>query len=96
LPITLIKVHRPHHKQRNPQHIRRAVRAEIHKGRKMQGRRLISVKEAAKLLNVSVHTLYSLVSERRIPFVKLGRRTEFDIRDLDTWIEKNKTRQQEF
>lgn len=61
----------------------------------MLDRRLINVKEAAKLLNVSVHTLYSWVSQRRIPFVKLGRRTEFDMKDLEEWIEENKTRQQE-
>jgi len=54
------------------------------------------VKEAAKLLNISVHTVYSWVSQRRIPFVKLGRRTEFDIKDLEDWIEKNKTSEQEF
>jgi len=59
-------------------------------------RRLIDVKEAAKLLNISVHTVYSWVSQRRIPFVKLGRRTEFDIKDLEDWIEKNKTSEQEF
>ena len=62
----------------------------------MLDRRLIDVKEAAKLLNISVHTVYSWVSQRKIPFVKLGRRTEFDIKDLENWIEKNKTSEQEF
>ncbi len=37
-----------------------------------------------------------LVSQRKIPFVKCGRRTEFDIKDLDAWIEKNKTSEQKF
>jgi len=60
----------------------------------MSERRLLSVRETAKILGISIHTLYSWVSQRRITFVKCGRRTEFDIRDLDTWIEKNKTRQQ--
>ena len=35
--------------------------------------RLMSVKEAAKYLGVSGHTLYQMVSQRRIPYVKVGR-----------------------
>jgi len=54
------------------------------------------VKEAARMLGISIHTLYSWVSQCKIPFVKCGRRTEFDIKDLDAWIEKNKTSEQEF
>lgn len=72
------------------------VQVELHEGHQVLDRRLIDVKEAAKLLNISVHTVYSWVSQRRIPFVKLGRRTEFDIKDLEDWIEKNKTSEQEF
>lgn len=72
------------------------AQVELSKGFKMLSRRLISVKEAAKMLGISIHTLYSWVSQRKIPFVKCGRRTEFDIKDLDAWIEKNKTSEQEF
>jgi len=72
------------------------VQVELHEGHQVLDRRLIDVKEAAKLLNISVHTVYSWVSQRRIPFVKLGRRTEFDTKDLEDWIEKNKTSEQEF
>jgi len=50
------------------------------------------VKEAARMLGISAQTLYFWASQRRIPFVKCGRRTEFDIKDLEEWIEKNKTR----
>jgi len=55
-------------------------------------KRLLSVKEAARMLGISAQTLYFWASQRRIPFVKCGRRTEFDIKDLEEWIEKNKTR----
>ncbi len=61
----------------------------------MSERRLLSVRETAKILGISIHTLYSWVSQRKIPFVKCGRRTEFDTKDLDVWIERNKTRQRE-
>ena len=52
-------------------------------------RRLINVTEAAEYTGLSVHTLYAMVSQRRIPFVKVGRLTKFDLRLLDEWIAKN-------
>jgi len=62
----------------------------------MLSKRLLNVKEAARLLNISPNTLYSWVSQKRIPFVKLGRKTGFDPKDLEEWIEKHKIRQNEF
>jgi len=53
-------------------------------------KRLLNIGETAKYLNVSVNTIYSWVCQRRIPFVKLGRRLLFDIEDLDRWIESQK------
>ncbi|MBN1520634.1 MAG: helix-turn-helix domain-containing protein [Spirochaetales bacterium] len=41
-------------------------------------RRLISVKEAAELLNLSKSTIYKMVKERRLEFRKLGSRVLFD------------------
>ncbi len=52
-------------------------------------RRLLNVQEAAEYTGLSVHTLYTWVSQRRIAFVKLGRLTKFDTRLLDDWIAKN-------
>ncbi len=52
-------------------------------------RRLISVQETAEYTGLSVHTLYTMVSQRRIPFVKMGRLTKFDLKLLDDWIAKN-------
>ena len=51
--------------------------------------RLISIQEAAEYTALSVHTLYTMVSQRRIPYVKAGRRTMFDVGLLDEWIAKN-------
>jgi len=50
------------------------------------GNRLITVKEAAVYTGLSPDTLYTMVSQRRIPFVKVGRLTKFDRGLLDTWI----------
>jgi len=52
--------------------------------------RLVTVREAADYLSVSVSTLYGWVWQRRIPFVKVGRALRFDLDDLRVFIEGNK------
>lgn len=51
--------------------------------------RLLDIQQVATYTGLSVHTLYTMVSQRRIPFVKVGRLTKFDLRLLDEWIAKN-------
>ena len=52
-------------------------------------RRLVSIREAAAYTGLSPHTLYTMVSQRRIPYVKVGRLTKFDIGLLDAWIKQH-------
>ncbi|MCH8040556.1 MAG: helix-turn-helix domain-containing protein [Nitrospinae bacterium] len=52
-------------------------------------RQLISIQEAAKYTGLSPHTLYTMVSQRRIPYVKLGGKLLFDLALLDQWIKQN-------
>jgi excisionase family DNA binding protein len=52
-------------------------------------KRFLDVKEAAEYLGLAESTLYTMVSERRIPFTKMGRRTKFDRGKLDPWIHSN-------
>ncbi|BCA55950.1 hypothetical protein W02_30900 [Nitrospira sp. KM1] len=52
-------------------------------------RRLLGMREMADIIGISVHTLYTMVSQRRIPFVKVGRLTKFDRQALDNWIEEH-------
>ena len=49
-------------------------------------RRLISIRDAADYMGLSRHTLYTMVSQRRIPYVKVGRLVKFDVGLLDEWI----------
>ena len=49
-------------------------------------RRLLDIKEVADYTGLSVHTLYTMVSQRRIPYVKMGRLTKFDREEIDKWI----------
>ncbi|MFH0813132.1 MAG: helix-turn-helix domain-containing protein [Pseudomonadota bacterium] len=53
-------------------------------------KRLIDIKEASEYLDLTVNTLYSWVSQRKIRFVKVGRLTKFDLRDIDRFIEESK------
>ena len=52
-------------------------------------RRLITIQEAAEYTGLSPHTLYTMVSQRRVPFVKVGRLVKFDVELLDKWIKQN-------
>jgi len=58
----------------------------------MMEKRLLNIKEASEYLGVKENTLYCWVSQKKIPYVKLGRRTLFDIEDLNKFIEENKIR----
>lgn len=50
--------------------------------------RLVSIQDCSVYMGLSVHTLYTMVSQRRIPFVKVGRLVKFDLALLDAWIVK--------
>ena len=52
-------------------------------------KRFLSIEETAEYTGLSVNTLYKMVSHRRIPFVKMGRLTKFDVELLDAWIKQN-------
>ncbi len=52
-------------------------------------KRLLTVKEASEYLGISVNTLYSWVSQKKIDYVKMGRLTKFDLRVIDKYIENN-------
>jgi len=45
--------------------------------------------ETAEYTGLSVHTLYKMVNQRRIPYVKVGSRLKFDIGLLDGWLKQN-------
>lgn len=47
---------------------------------------LLTLRQAAAYMGLSVHTLRQWVSQRRIPFVKLGRAVRFNPADLAAFI----------
>jgi excisionase family DNA binding protein len=51
---------------------------------------LLTIREAANLLRLSVSGLRRLQRQRRIPFIKLGGSIRFDRRDLANFLNKNR------
>ena len=47
---------------------------------------LMSVDETAEMLGIAKATVYKYVSERRIPFVKIGARVLFERTAMTQWI----------
>ena len=54
----------------------------------LDSNRLLTAEEVSRLLRVPKSTVYELARTRRIPFLKVGRRTLFDRRLLRQWIEQ--------
>jgi excisionase family DNA binding protein len=52
-------------------------------------KRLLTIKETSEYLGISVNTLYSWVSQKKIDYVKIGRLTKFDLKVIDKFIENN-------
>ncbi len=53
--------------------------------------RLLTVKQAAVYLNATIWFVRTLAWSGRIPYVRFGRRILFDIKDLDEFIEQEKS-----
>lgn len=66
----------------------REIRQEIVSETSKDG--LVDIAEAARILSVSVSTLYGWVWQRRIAFVKMGRALRFEPTALRQFIEKNR------
>lgn len=52
-------------------------------------KKLITVNELSEMIGIKVNTLYIWVSQKRIPYVKVGRLTKFDLQAIDGWIKEN-------
>jgi excisionase family DNA binding protein len=50
---------------------------------------LLSLREGSKELKLSIHTLRAWTYQKRIPFVRLGRRVLLRREDLEDLVKKN-------
>ena len=67
-----------------------AVNGEVHAAPQALSEPLLTADEVAALLRVPRSTVYELTRTRRLPHVKLGRRTLFVRVDLDAWVMANR------
>ena len=51
---------------------------------------LLTVTEVAELLRLTPKGVYSLIENRRIPFVKVSNRVRFFESDVISWLRKNR------
>ncbi len=59
-------------------------------------KRLININELSEYIDLSISTIYSWVSQRRIPFLKVGRLTKFDLESINEWIEEKRVKEKKF
>ena len=48
--------------------------------------RFYNITELSEYLGVKVNTLYSWISEKRIPYIKVGRLVRFDKNKIEEWL----------
>jgi len=53
--------------------------------------RLLDVREAADLLNISIPFIYRAVREKRLPVTRIGRALRFDQASLERFVTRNTT-----
>jgi excisionase family DNA binding protein len=53
--------------------------------------RLLTANEVAKILNISQSKVYSLMSERKIPTITIGKNVRVSIEDLEKFLAMNRS-----
>lgn len=51
---------------------------------------MLTVRDVAALLRMPVKSIYSMVDQRRIPVIRLGRSLRFLRSDVVTWLSKHR------
>lgn len=74
--------------------VRKVLSEEPKPNNQPKNDRIFIIKEAAEFTNLSVPTLYGLVSQRSIPFSKKGKRLYFSEVELIDWIKQGRRKTQ--
>ena len=51
--------------------------------------KLLTVKDVSAITGLAPDTIYKMVSQRRIPFTKVGKLVKFDQATLDAWLKQH-------
>lgn len=52
-------------------------------------KRLLTIAELSEFLRTPIGTIYHWISQKRIPYVKLGRSVRFDPEQVNLWVKEN-------
>ena len=52
-------------------------------------RKLLNIEELSEHLGITVNTAYSWVSQKKVPYIKVGRLVRFDMDKINEWVEQN-------
>lgn len=52
--------------------------------------RYLSPQELSQYLGIAIQTVYEWTSQRRVPYIKLGRLVKFDQREIDEWMKRQR------
>jgi excisionase family DNA binding protein len=56
---------------------------------------MLNVHELSKELGISESGIYQWISQRKIPFVKIGRTVRFDPEEISKWLSEKKINSQD-
>jgi len=65
---------------------------ELDLNQKVSNERLLNIKEASEFLNLAQQTIYGFTSQRKMPFIKKGKKLYFNRIDLEKWLNQDKER----
>lgn len=67
-----------------------AERCEINRSPAICGKKLLTVKEVAIIMGLSIQTLYNWINSRKIPYYKVGHSVRFKLKDIEQKIEEGR------
>ena len=57
---------------------------------KTTSKKLIGIREVADMLSIHKSYVYRMVLHNDIPFIRVNKRTVFDVDKIDKWVEERK------
>lgn len=56
-------------------------------------RRFVAIEDLAQYLSLTKGTLYVWVSQRRIPYLKMGGALRFDLKEIENWLKDKRIKE---
>ena len=57
--------------------------------------KLLSPQELSDVLSISIETVYAWTSQKRIPYIKMGRLVRFNMDEVNKWLERQRVEARE-